>query len=156
MLIRLIKQNVPMDSFLEWLHCLVLMDDTVIIATSRQSLLQKLTYLEKYCNEYGMIMNQKKTKLLVVNGDEQDRLPIQLGEVTIHNAQSYVYLGAVVTEDGSTALLPPSKSMRKIKSIISTSCLSFWPPTTTHHFTLSEKFSTLHSRLPYCTAWKVG
>ncbi len=103
MLIRLIKQNVPMDSFLEWLHCLVLMDDTVIIATSRQSLLQKLTYLEKYCNEYGMIMNQKKTKLLVVNGDEQDRLPIQLGEVTIHNAQSYVYLGAVVTEDGSTA-----------------------------------------------------
>ncbi len=79
------------------------MDDTVIMATSREGLIEKLKYLNIYCEEYGMVINETKTKLMVINGDEIDRLPIPVGDVMVHHTKSYVYLGAVVTEDGSTA-----------------------------------------------------
>lgn len=50
-----------------------------------------------------MVINEKKTKLMVINGDELDRLPIPVGDVMVDHTESYVYLGAVITEDGSTA-----------------------------------------------------
>ena len=68
MLIRMIKNNVNSDSFLDWLHTLMLMDDTVILATSREKLQQKLEYLEAYCKEYGMVVNETKTKQMVIKG----------------------------------------------------------------------------------------
>ena len=39
MLIRMVKQ-VDLDDFLEWFHTMMLMDDTIILATSRERLLQ--------------------------------------------------------------------------------------------------------------------
>ena len=49
-LIRSLKENCPNDGFLEWLHCLVLMDDTVLLATTRDSMLKKVKLLQDYCN----------------------------------------------------------------------------------------------------------
>ena len=43
-LVRCLKE-LPDDSLLEWLHLLVLMDDTVIMATSHEKLCQKLNVL---------------------------------------------------------------------------------------------------------------
>ena len=100
MLIRSIKNNVEDDSFLKWLHILMLMDDTVIFASSRERLLRKLEYLNEFCVEYGMIINEKKTKIMVVNGDDTNRLPIHLGDVCIRHCTDYVYLGSIITEDG--------------------------------------------------------
>ena len=117
MLIRMIKQNVSLDGFLGWLHCLMLMDDTIIMATTRDLLVEKLSHLGDYCEEYGMVINEDKTKLLVINGDDTDRRPIQLGDVTILNAKTYVYLGAVVTEDGSTATSITEHAKEKLKSV---------------------------------------
>lgn len=39
----MIKQGRSEDDFLEWLHVLTLMDDTLILATSRQTLIKKHT-----------------------------------------------------------------------------------------------------------------
>ena len=44
-LIRNMKDRCPDDGFLKWLHVLMLMDDTVILATSRERLLEKLNIL---------------------------------------------------------------------------------------------------------------
>lgn len=39
------------------------MDDTVMLSTSRENMYRKLRILQKYCNEYGMkINNEKKNK----------------------------------------------------------------------------------------------
>ena len=103
MLIRLIKNNIEVDSFLGWLHIMMLMDDTVILASSREKLLEKLKYLDQYCVEYGMYMNEKKTKLMVILGDDVDKQPIQLSDIRISHTDNYVYLGAIITADGSTA-----------------------------------------------------
>ena len=102
-LIRNIKLRSGPDSFLEWLHVLMLMDDTVIFATSRERMTQKLDILLEYCVSHGMVMNESKTKFMVLNGDSSDREPFPLGDIIIKLCKSYVYLGAIFTADGSTA-----------------------------------------------------
>ena len=102
-LVKKIKENVDVDDFLGWLHTLMLMDDTVILATSREKLISKLKHLENYCENYGMVINEKKTKLMVLLGDECDKETIRLGDVKIKHCEKYIYLGAVFTADGSTA-----------------------------------------------------
>ena len=43
--IRYVKGRSALDGFLEWLHLLMLMDDTVLFATSRKRLWEKLNLL---------------------------------------------------------------------------------------------------------------
>ena len=90
------------DGFFKWLHVLLLMDDTVIMATSRARLKEKLNLLNHFCVSYGMVVNRSKTKFMVLHGDNQDRQPLQLGDLWIDHCDRYTYLGAVFTADGST------------------------------------------------------
>ena len=60
-MVRMIKNTVSEDGFLGGLHALLLMDDTVIVATSRVNCEAKLKASIDYCNEYGMGINVKKT-----------------------------------------------------------------------------------------------
>ena len=99
-LIRNIKVESGPDSFLQWLHLLMLMDDTVIFASSREQLLRKLRTLDEYCVTYSMLMNEDKTKFFVINGVEDDIKPIKLSSITLHPCTSYVYLGNIYTSDG--------------------------------------------------------
>ena len=100
-LIRKFKAECHFDGFLQWLHCLMLMDDTVILATSRAMFKKKLKVLEEYCREYGMVINEDKTKFMVIHGEECDRLPFTIGEIIMNHCFKYIYLGATFTSDGS-------------------------------------------------------
>ena len=100
-LIKLMKTRSPLDGFLSWLHILMLMDDTVIFATSRGKLKEKLDVLREYCQEYGMQVNETKTEFMVINGTAEDRETIVVGDLTVKHCTSYVYLGVIVTENGS-------------------------------------------------------
>ena len=102
-LIKMVKERSPLDGFLSWLHLLMLMDDTVILATSRESLEMKLSILKDYCDEYGMQINEKKTEFMVVNGSARDRENIVVNGMTVKHCSSYVYLGVVISENGSAA-----------------------------------------------------
>ena len=64
--VRMIHRCVVTDGFLGTLHTLLLMDDMVILATSRDMYLRKLSAVLDYCQKYGMVLNEKKTKFLVV------------------------------------------------------------------------------------------
>ena len=101
-LIRNIKLESGPDSFLEWLHLLMLMDDTVIFASNRERLIVKLNILDNYCQTHGMQMNESKTKFMVINGAGSDMLPIKLTDITVFMCQFYVYLGSIFTSDGSS------------------------------------------------------
>ena len=50
-LITMIKTRSPNDGFLKWLHLLMLMDDTVIIATSRTRFIDKMSLVFEFCDE---------------------------------------------------------------------------------------------------------
>ena len=60
--VKMLKSKCADDGYLKWLHCLILMDDTVILATTRSACLQKLDLLNQFCNMSGMVINAKKKK----------------------------------------------------------------------------------------------
>ena len=102
-MVKMIKETLPVDGFLGTLHCLLLMDDTVILATSRDMCKRKLDILFDFCNEYGMILNEKKSKFFVINGDDNDKLPFYSNNVEVQYCSKYLYLGAWFTDDGKTS-----------------------------------------------------
>ena len=51
-LIKLIKENCEPEGFLSWLHVLVLMHDTVLLATTRANMRRKLDIFLQFCDGY--------------------------------------------------------------------------------------------------------
>ena len=82
----------------------MLMDDTVILATSREQCVKKLEVVLEFCSQSGMVLNQAKTKFMVINAAPDDRNPIAIffeGKMfNIDWCDSYVYLGSIFTTDG--------------------------------------------------------
>ena len=102
-LVKLLK-CFPLEGFLQWLHVLMLMDDTVIVATSRGKLCEKLNVLVKWCNRSGMVINEEKTEFMGFNCSVGDRKSILVstnaGDISVNHCSSYKYLGAIFTSDG--------------------------------------------------------
>ena len=100
-LVRFMKLSPP-DGVLGWLHLLVLMDDTVIVASSHEKLCQKLDVLAKWCNQSGMVINEEKTQYMSFNSSEKRPIVLNThaGMVTVSQCTEYVYLGCVITSDG--------------------------------------------------------
>ena len=99
-MVKMMKERVENDGFLGALHALLLMDDTVIFATSRDMCRKKLEVLLDFCSEYGMIVNEKKTKFFVINGSEIDKYPLNVQNLTVGYCLKYLYLGAWFTDMG--------------------------------------------------------
>ena len=99
-LIRRLKEKCQPDGFLGWLHCLMLMDDTVLLATNRENAMEKVKVLTEFCSASGMIINSSKTKFMVINGGDHDRTPLVQDDLTIQNCLQYTYLGSIFTQDG--------------------------------------------------------
>ena len=57
----------------------MLMDDTVILASSLEKCIEKLLILKKFCISSGMVINEGKTKFMVINGTHEDILPFVIG-----------------------------------------------------------------------------
>ena len=89
------------NSFLLDVHALMLMDDTVLLASTRKKMIEKFTTLMNFCKKYGMKINELKTNLMVINGVDADRLDFTVSGVTVKHAPSYIYLGSPFTEDGN-------------------------------------------------------
>ena len=81
----------------------MLMDDTVLLATNRKNMIKKVQLLNQFCTRSGMIINENKTKLMVINGNNVDREPIIVNNLTIKHCDKYIYLGSPFTADGSIA-----------------------------------------------------
>ena len=99
-LILLLKSRCSPEPILGWLHSLMLMDDTILLATSREKIIEKVRLLHAYCEENGMKVNAAKTKLMVINGGPMDKIPIIMPNFVIKHCSQYVYLGTIFTADG--------------------------------------------------------
>ena len=47
------------------MHTLLLMDDKIILSTSREKCLEKVGIMMSYCNSYGMVVNEKRLSFLL-------------------------------------------------------------------------------------------
>ena len=99
-LVRTMKSPFDRDGFLGMLLVMLLMDDTVILATSRDKCREKFDSLLDFCQASGMFVNEQKTKLFVINGTPEDRSPLHVRNMTVGYSPHYMYLGAHFTDEG--------------------------------------------------------
>ena len=100
-LVKMLKR-VDNDGFLEDLHSLLMMDDSVIMATTKERFIEKINILIQFCEDQGMVINELKTQFMVVNKDEADKNDIVIRpDLIIRYTDKYVYLGASITDDGN-------------------------------------------------------
>ena len=90
------------------------MDDTVLLATNRENMIKKVQLLNQFCIKYGMIINEHKTKLMVINGTNVDRQPMSSNNLTIKHCDKYIYLGSPFTADGSLATAIKTHTQEKM------------------------------------------
>ena len=88
------------DSYLQDVHALMLMDDTVLLASTREKMIEKFKVLMNFCEKYGMFVNELKTQFMVINGTAADRYEFTASNVVVKNTKSYIYLGSPFTENG--------------------------------------------------------
>lgn len=117
-LIRIIKESSGPDGFLAWLHVLILMDDTVLLSTTRRGITEKLVLLKTYCNDYGMVINQSKTKFFVISGNEADRESLVVEGLVIEHCDQYVYLGSPFTSDGRVSSAVKAHASAKMPHVL--------------------------------------
>ena len=79
----------------------MLMDNTIILAISRERLIEKLYILDEFYESHDMIMNESKAKFMVIHGDVHDRMLLKISSKMIAHCDQYVYLGCIFTSDGS-------------------------------------------------------
>ena len=99
-LVRMLREVVISDGFLGILNILLFMDDAVILATSREMCVKKLEVLGKYCTDYGMVVNESKTKFFVINNSVEDKEPLNVGNILVKYCDKYLYLGAWFSDTG--------------------------------------------------------
>jgi hypothetical protein len=87
------------DGFLGKLHCLLLMDDTAIVASSRQAMQQKLNSLLNASNAINMKIHPEKSQYITVNSADTE--PFHLFGQEIKHTRSYTYLGTPIS-NGTT------------------------------------------------------
>lgn len=90
-------QQLPNDNWLESLHALMYMDDTVLLATSRQQMLLKVTCLLKAATEINMTVHPAKSKFISINCKDRDSFIID--DVEIRHTDQYSYLGSLITAE---------------------------------------------------------
>ena len=145
-----IKQHQP-DGFLKELHILLFMDDTVILATSRQTMIDKLNTVYKASSELDMILHPTKSKYITVNTD--DDLPFHIGPVTISYTTNYLYLEAQIS---NKLMQEQVKLHSQNKQCHVTKFVSFLKNNTDAPFSVKKKVweSALTSSMLYsCETW---
>ena len=117
-LIKKVKEASGVDGFLGKLHILMLMDDTILLATNRRELEKKMNVVNMYCIDYGMSINNKKTKFMVINNEPEDKVEMICGNTKVEYCSSYVYLGCTITDDGACRSCIEAQAKAKQKQVL--------------------------------------
>lgn len=78
-------------------------DDVAIIARNERELEEKYTQLEQSAQEFGLCINQDKTKVMIMSRRQHVGDAVNLGETPIEKVRQFKYLGSVITENNSVA-----------------------------------------------------
>ena len=86
----------------EYINNLRYADDTVLLAESEEELQTLVDAVKEGSLRFGLEMNTKKTKTMIVRRDINDgsKLNIKVDGATLEQVESYQDLGQLITEDG--------------------------------------------------------
>ena len=77
----------------------VFADDVVIMAKNEKDLQQNINTWNTVLEEYGMKINKDKTKVMMI-GEEQEELNIDIEKTKIEQVKTFQYLGVTIDEKG--------------------------------------------------------
>ena len=93
-------------------------DDTVILADSEQNLQRMLNNIVRVCKDFGMELNDKKTKVMIIEKKPQTRIKIVVNDKQLEQVKDYRYLGTNISEDG--------RCIKEVKTRIALAKTAFW------------------------------
>ena len=139
------------DSWLNHLHLLLFMDDTVLLATSRLAMQEKLNLLKLAADQINMCFHPTKCLYITVNSPDEE--PFILDNITISKTQSYNYLGSIISD---TQIQTQIKDHLNSKTIHVLKFISFLTKNSDAPFYVKHKVwnSALNSAILYsCETW---
>ena len=75
-------------------------DDTIVAAETEEELQKMIDSINTACEEYGMALNAKKTKTMLISKfDEGKTCKVQVKGTELEQVKKYKYLGTMVTSD---------------------------------------------------------
>ena len=117
----ILKENVGIKINGSFVNNLRYADDTVILTGTMHHLQSSLDKLNISCNKYGLKMNEKKTKLMIITKDKNstryNHMQLKLNNNKLERVFYYKYLGTWISSDGDMS--------KEIKSRIEIARLSF-------------------------------
>ena len=112
------------------IQCLMYADDIILLSHSKQGLQNCLTNLDNYCNEWKLVVNFDKSKVIIFNrGARLLRDDFYIGQNKLECVKSYKYLGLEINNNGSFTTAVKSlqaqatKASFKLKTITSNAYL---------------------------------
>ena len=100
-LIDIFREHFPAEEIINLFHILLHADDSLILATSKDSLIRKFKKLDEYCLENNIKLQLSKCCFLAINSDEKSDIVLERG--TICNESEFVYLGSIITDSGNVS-----------------------------------------------------
>ena len=98
-LVKVFRDKFPIEEIIHLYHILLHADDCLILATSKERLVQKFKCLEEYCMDNNIRLQPKKCCFLAINSSETDNIVLENGEIRCANKA--VYLGSIITDTGN-------------------------------------------------------
>ena len=97
--------NMISNTLLEKIHILIHADDANILASSRDTLVQKIRRMLQYCNLNKIKLQLSKCMFLVVNGTVEDKLKISLADdEDMPSTTEVLILGTPLSDSGNLQL----------------------------------------------------
>ena len=96
--IKIFKEYFPAEELIHCYHILLHADDSLILATSKKSLIEKFRKLDEYCKQNYIRLQLSKCCFLAINSD--DKSNIKLDNSIIENKSEFIYLGSTITDSG--------------------------------------------------------
>ena len=74
-------------------------DDTTLLCESKKDLMELLTRIQHLCKEKGLLLNARKTKIMVVDKNRTDDHKFILNREALEEVNSFVYLGSLINTE---------------------------------------------------------
>ena len=120
-------------------------DDTALISSTKENLQNMINRVASASNKHGLYLNSKKTKIMAI-GRNKTETNIFLNNERLEQVESYLYLGASISEDGTC--MPEIKTRLAIAKSNMLKLLNIWKDKSIQ--------TTLKIRLIKALIWPIG
>ena len=98
-LVKVFRDKFPIEEIIHLYHILLHADDCLLLATSKERLIEKFKCLEEYCIKNNIRLQPKKCCFLAINSLETESIDLKNGTISCKNEA--VYLGSIITSVGN-------------------------------------------------------